>query len=500
MEEGPLMSKIYHLCSGTRMMLRSTALLLLGLSLLAVFGMACTQQFPPTPFISPLPENGGPALPYPAVTHPIPPTPTSTTQSYPIATRATTPTTIRIAATPTASQTPRLSQTPVPMAAPPGTIAFIVGDWEHRQADSLWIVNANSPGERQLSPGVVVSQLAWSPDGKWLGLLGQGGLWVMSPDDTNAREIAGADSEKGGIIAFAWAPDSRQIAFAQQRGYSSTVYLSIADSQTGQITYLTVLGTDHIAFLTWSPDGQHLAFKNSCCQVGVVRILDKTFIPTNNFFCGASTDSVDWSPDGKWIAYRSYSSGRYGRGDVCVVDLQDKNLPINTGGHTTNPAWKPDGGSVYVVAVNSNPDNPNLNPDPRLMRFDINTRQLVRLASVKYGHLGGVNTLAISPNGQWISSLIGQRTDHFIYQAISLDGTIIGDWPLDLEILYAPPFPVYAWSADSQHLVFVAGQRHTPDGVGIRPYGSLLSLNIDTGKLARLTGQHWIKAWAISPK
>jgi dipeptidyl aminopeptidase/acylaminoacyl peptidase len=450
--------------------------------------------------------------PYPPPVTPTPPSPPATPTPLPYPPLDNSPLPLptamwaTIAANPTRTITsfPTAIVTPAPtaMMVHSNAVAFIAGDWQYHRANSLWIANLDGNGEKQLLSGITqldwsnFTHVAWSPNGEWLSVSRRGGLWVISPDGTNAREVVSRDKEKGSIISFAWSPDSTRIAFVQQRGYAQTAHLGIIDIDTDGTAYLTSFSTDFIAKLTWAPDGEWLAFTYGPYQIGAIHVSVGTIATLGTSpICDGSVESLEWSPDGSWLAHWRYGNGRYAHGSACISNVGGEDIHVDASGHSTNPVWEQDGRSVYVLATNFNPDDPNLDLDPRLLRFEIRERHLVRLASLKYGHLGAVETLAISPDGQWLSSLIGQRNE-FIFQIVSLDGTTLIERPLELTIAYAPPFPVYAWSADSQHLVFVIDQRAGGQPFG---YGSLYALDIYTGELTKLTEQHWIKAWAISP-
>lgn len=125
------------------------------------------------------------------------------------------------------------SSTPLPTSIPYPTasvvkanaVAFVAQDWQNHGPSSLWVANIDGSGEKkivdsitELENGPYWSFVAptWSPNGKEIGYISEGDLWVVSPDGSTSRKILSlADKNKEMIYAYKWSPDGLQIAYAQ---------------------------------------------------------------------------------------------------------------------------------------------------------------------------------------------------------------------------------------------------------------------------------------------
>lgn len=151
----------------------------------------------------------------------------------------------------------------------------------------------------------------WSPDGVWLawpdhrgGSFRDGRLRVVSVDGAIKREL-GAGNLIGSV---AWSPDSRSIAYVADLGVvsftSTSRFLYLVDVEGGVPERLTERGTDPLQPV-WSPDGRWIAYRTQGLGgtptgwaildplAGTVRALPD--------FEGAE-GSIWWSPAGDYLA------------------------------------------------------------------------------------------------------------------------------------------------------------------------------------------------------
>src|ERR1700691_813880 len=236
----------------------------------------------------------------------------------------------------------------------------------------LYLAKSDGSDERRLTtlPGRGW-QPRWSPDGQHIRLTifnvrpSTFSLWEVSPDGTGLRPLmAGWNGENGpgdgpaagpiNVCCGSWPPDGRYFVFQASRGGRSEIWSmpgrpglmgrlfpSIdAPSQVtnGQLSSLAPV---------FSPDGRTLFVIGQQLR-GELKAFDARvgqFVPCLG---GISADFVDFSRDGKWVAFVSYPEGTLWRSRVDGSErLQLTVAPMEV----TVPRWSPDGSQIafYVI-------------------------------------------------------------------------------------------------------------------------------------------------------
>jgi tricorn protease len=163
-----------------------------------------------------------------------------------------------------------------------------------------------------------VADLALSPDGKKMVLLVRGELFAAAATSVPSGVQAGGDAQRVTFTPAAevhpvWAPDSRRIAYASNRGGAFRLYLY--DFGTRRETALTE-GSGEASDLAprWSPDGRSIAYVHDGREL---RVLDVATRRSRTLATGifgqmpfVSPEAAAWSPDGRWLAYASGAGSR----------------------------------------------------------------------------------------------------------------------------------------------------------------------------------------------
>ncbi|MBV8208014.1 MAG: S9 family peptidase [Acidobacteria bacterium] len=264
-----------------------------------------------------------------------------------------------------------------------GWVIYTVQQWDPASKDKdskkpgkmeqhshLWRVSARSPvGEgapHQITFGEKgESSPAFSPDGKWISFIAQRGaaaagagadsgpkaqVYVMRTDGGEAWQLTEA---KEAVNAYAWSPDSTQIAYttrqplekeledAHQRGDDPQVFegdfrltgIGIVNLTTRKAEGVAV-GNDFTVEGTpsWSPDGKRLTF--AAKPTPMIRdYRSQVYVATLGQGVEKITDSGPnqspaFSPDGSMIAYLNSRAGRTNGDGIPSQDIGNEHLRI----------------------------------------------------------------------------------------------------------------------------------------------------------------------------
>lgn len=245
-----------------------------------------------------------------------------------------------------------------PQISPDGDwIAYVVSTVDQkadRSSSDIWMVSYDGKVDRQITftPADSETQPRWSPDGRYLSFVSSrpgpnrgSQIWLLDTRGGEARQLT---DTKGGIQGYEWSPDSKRLVmvirdpdpdapvpdapasatrppkpividryrFKQDgQGYllsNRKSYVNLFDIETKKFERLTKGRWDESA-PTWSPDGTKIAFlsnrkadpdRDTSLQVFVAEAkpgaTEKAVTPVANRVRGGS---LEWSPDGRWLAF-----------------------------------------------------------------------------------------------------------------------------------------------------------------------------------------------------
>lgn len=289
--------------------------------------------------------------------------------------------------TATPSPVPPTATAPVALLGGGGRLAF-VSDREDGRTLQIWTMLPDGSDLRQLTfgPGDK-TQPRWSPDGRRLAFVAHGGqdrfgndlgldIWVINADGTGLRNLT---HHPGNDTDPAWSPDGRNLAFTSDRvNQSRLVFYMPTDCLEApeedacwQVEPTRLSCTSEFCAVesspTWSPEGNRLAVTASINNAPG-RIYLRTLEPGDpvrldpaDRLIGA--ESLDWSPDGAFLAFTWNIAA--GRREIYVVEVDQRPLsPVQLTNSLGNkePAYSPDG---QWIAFTSTRDQ---NPEVYIMR------------------------------------------------------------------------------------------------------------------------------------
>jgi Tol biopolymer transport system component len=220
-----------------------------------------------------------------------------------------------------------------------------------------------------------IAEPAWSPDGREVAYAGRDGVFVVTPDGLDRRQVSSI-REAG---PPAWSPQGDRLAFVDRAAEALVVQpVAGGPAVTTPLAPASGVGAKPVFVLrnlpTWSPDGKQIAFTSwdgngdeifvvaaaggQRAQVTHTRLSAEPMNsddPMSPRKAQADAGAPDWSPTDDQIAFALYPETGGAQGGVYRVDSAGRQ-PIRLVGMAPRwgPVWSADGSSLLFAAAKSN--------------------------------------------------------------------------------------------------------------------------------------------------
>jgi serine/threonine-protein kinase len=233
-----------------------------------------------------------------------------------------------------------------------GTLVHLIGSGEAAPLVRLALVDRS--GARTLLPVAEgrYSQPRVSPNGSAIALVhqddqGQSAIWIHDRSGKSSMRRLTFDT----ATAPLWTRDGRRVIFGARKDASWALYWQEADGSGAEERLLDTSPDDPNYPNSVSADDTFLAFFTGRNRGDVWMMpFDRSRAPEALISLPTSAqDHAIFSPDGRWIAYRSNEAGR---SEIYVQPFPTTGAKFQvttTGGHS--PLWSPDGKQIFYVDI-----------------------------------------------------------------------------------------------------------------------------------------------------
>lgn len=183
-----------------------------------------------------------------------------------------------------------------------------------------------------------------SHDGSQLAI-GAAGLWLFDVGHETARLlVAGSDTGTVAIARPRWSPHDTAIVYARSAG--ADLGLRVYNLRTGDDRLLISSPSIGTAAMDWSSDGRWIAYSANT-PTGVELFLLDVSTGKAEAILESSAGRIVFSPDAKWIAFRSVETGR---NEVYVMNLSTRSRFRVSHDGGSQPVWR--GRELFYLVPN----------------------------------------------------------------------------------------------------------------------------------------------------
>jgi serine/threonine protein kinase/Tol biopolymer transport system component len=187
-----------------------------------------------------------------------------------------------------------------------------------------------------------------APDGTRVAVMrrneGNLDIWLVDTARATAERFTSEPAADGAPI---WSPDGKEIVFGSNRGGVFDIYFkSTIDSGDEQLKFSSPYDK---APLDWSPDGRFILYGQREPKTGQNALwalpVDRASAPFLAVPAHFAADQGQFSPDGKWIAFRSSESG-----GIYISPFRGSGRSWRVSdGNGSQPRWRHNGKELFYI-------------------------------------------------------------------------------------------------------------------------------------------------------
>lgn len=235
---------------------------------------------------------------------------------------------------------------------------------------AIFVARSDGTGVRRVTPvDDLLDDPAWSPDVRRIAYSRSPyGIWVVNADGSGRRQLCDKTSVGACGDYPAWSPDGRRLAYIDDWDGSDLAVMDVARNAHRRL--LTFAGEP--AHVDWSPDGKQIAFAGYAPKPAYeggwegIWLVNADGRGLRRFV--ANMHYPRWSPDGKKLLAIGGNEGGY-MDNIYVVDPRGKPTLVVKRRGVLSASWSPDGTRIAYSAI-----------DPYDLRIvDLKTRRDTRV-------------------------------------------------------------------------------------------------------------------------
>jgi WD40 repeat protein len=313
----------------------------------------------------------------------------------------------------------------------------VTGGWtgfEWEKVNSLYIFETDTGRFVHRIGGLpeVITQLAWSPDGRHIaaGLAGHHGIRVFETGDWH--EVFADTNYAGPVYGLAFDGSGRLAAAAFDGG------IRLYDADFRIIATAKAPGGARPYSVAWSPNGTALAVGyNDTPNVDILSVpeLHRVAAANTSGLSGGSLSRVAWARDGALLAGGGYGAASTGSPIFRWADDRKAKRQMLPAADGTVMGIVPlaDGGFVYVTA------------DPSIGRYDAQLKRVLQRQSDVADFRGQLDHLRISTDGARVAFGLEKGGGKPAWFEVDVRRLIAGNPPGDLRSADVTSLPVRDW-------------------------------------------------------